>query len=171
MIYLWACLLVAVNLAWLALTLVTLPGNWLMVVTTVLVAWWQWDRGMFSPWTLGAITALAVLAEVLEFVSSAVGARKAGGTKWGGLGAVVGAIAGAVAGSVLIPIPLLGTLIGVCAGAGLGAWMLELAAGRPQGQSVKVGVGAGVGRLVAAILKFGIGAVIWLIVAVAAFWP
>ena len=171
MIYLWACLLVLVNLFWLVLTLLTLPGNWLMVVTTVLVAWWQWEKGMFSPWTLGAIAALAVLAEVLELISSAVGAKKAGGTKWGSIGSIVGAIAGAVLGTMLIPIPLLGTLIGVCIGAAVGAWGLELAVGRPNRQSLKVGVGAGVGRFVAAILKFGIGLIIWLIVAVAAFWP
>jgi hypothetical protein len=32
-------------------------------------------------------------------------------------------------------------------------------------------VAAGVGRLLATVLKLAIGAIIWVIVAVAAFWP
>ncbi|HUS92387.1 MAG TPA: DUF456 family protein [Phycisphaerae bacterium] len=171
MIYVCAGLLALVNLLWLGLTLLTLPGNWLMVLTTILVAWWQWDRGMFSPWTLGVLVALAGLGEVLEFLGSAVGVSKAGGTRWGGLGSILGAVAGALAGTVLIPVPLVGTLVGVCAGAGLGAWVLELAVGRTQRESVRAGVGAGVGRLAATLLKLGIGLLIWLIAAVAAFWP
>jgi hypothetical protein len=37
--------------------------------------------------------------------------------------------------------------------------------------SVKSGVGAGVGRLAATLMKLVGGAIIWLIVAVAVFWP
>lgn len=171
MIYLWASLLALVNLVWLALTVLTLPGNWMMVATTALVAWWQWDAGMFSPWTLALIVALAAGAEVLEFVSSAVGVRKAGGTRWGSLGSLLGAIGGAIAGTVLIPIPVVGSLVGVCGGACIGAWALEAAWGRTARQSLKAGVGAGVGRFLATVLKLAVGVVIWVIVAVAAFWP
>ena len=42
MVYIWATSLVVINAVWLALVLVGLPGNWLMVATTALVAWWQW---------------------------------------------------------------------------------------------------------------------------------
>jgi len=171
MIYLWASLLIVVNLFWLVLTALTLPGNWMMVATTALVAWWQWDEGMFSPWTLGALVVLAAGAEVLEFVSSAVGVRKAGGTRWGGVGSLLGALAGAVAGTILIPIPVVGSLVGVCLGACAGAWGFEAACGRSQKQSLRAGVGAGVGRLIATVLKLAVGVVIWIVVAVAAFWP
>ena len=81
MMYLCASLLVVVNAFWLVLTLLMLPGNWMMVATTGLVAWWQWDKGMFSPWTLAAIAALAAAGEVVEFASSAFGVRKVGGTR------------------------------------------------------------------------------------------
>lgn len=171
MIYLWATLLVVVNGFWLILTLLTLPGNWMIVATTVLFAWWQWDKRMFHPATLVAIVALAVVGEVLEFFSSAVGVKKAGGTRWGGVGSLLGAVIGAVAGTFIIPVPVLGTLIGTCLGACLGAWAFEALAGRTQAQSAKAGVGAGVSRLAGSLLKFAVGAVIWLIVAVAAFWP
>ena len=61
--------------------------------------------------------------------------------------------------------------LGMCGGAGLGAWGMERAIGRPQGESVKAAVGAGLGRLAAAAIKLGIGVVIWLTIAAAAFWP
>ena len=96
--YLWAVLLVVSNLFWLVLTLLTLPGNWLMVAATGALAWCYWEAGMFSPWTLAAIIALAAGGEVLEFLASAMGVSKAGGTRWAGLGSVVGAVAGAIAG-------------------------------------------------------------------------
>jgi len=171
MIYLWATILVLVNAGWLVLTVLTLPGNWLMVATTVAVAWWQWGKGMFHPATLAAIALLAAGGEALEVVSSAGGARRAGGTRWASIGSLVGALAGALAGTFLIPVPLLGPLIGACAGACLGALGLELMGGRGARQSIRSGLGAGIGRLLAAVAKIAVGVVIWVIVAVAAFWP
>jgi len=171
MICIWAILLLAINGVWLLLTLLTLPGNWLMVATTALLAWWQWDRGMFSPWVLVAIAALAAAGEVVEFIASAVGVRKAGGTRLGGLGALVGGLAGLVAGTFLIPIPLVGSLVGTCAGACVGAMTFEAAGGRGAKQSARLGLAAGAGRLAGTLGKFVIGVLIYLIVAAAAFWP
>ena len=171
MIYLWASLLVVVNAFWLALTLLMLPGNWMMVATTALVAWWQWDKGMFSPWTLAAIVALAAAGEVLEFLSSALGVRKAGGTRWAALASLAGAAIGAAVGTFAIPVPVLGSLLGVCVGACAGAWACEAALGRSLTRSAKVSLAAGAGRLLGTIAKLLIGTVIWLIVAAAAFWP
>jgi uncharacterized protein YqgC (DUF456 family) len=172
-IYVWATLLTLVNLIWLSLNLLTLPGNWLMVATTMLVAWWQWAAGdpMFSLPTLVAIVALAALGEVVEFFAGVAGATKAGSTRWGSAGALLGGIVGAVAGTFLIPVPVLGSLIGACAGACLGAWGMELLGGRKMRPSIRAGIGGGVGRLAGAALKSFLGVLIWIIVAVAAFWP
>ncbi len=171
MIYLWASLLCVVNAACVSVTLLMLPGNWMMLATTMLVAWWLRGAGMFSPWTLVAIVVLALVAELVEFFSSAVGVSKAGGTRWGGTGSLLGAVVGAICGTLLIPIPLLGSLIGVCVGAGGGALVGELATGRSGSDSAKSAVGAGAGRLVGTAVKFIIGVVIWSIIAIAAFWP
>lgn len=177
MIYLWAALLVLVNTVWLCLNLLALPGNWLMVVTTVLLAWWQWDGGksawdqMFSIPVLVAIVALAALGEVVEFFAGVAGAQKGGATGWGSAGALLGGIIGAIAGTVLIPVPVLGSLIGACGGACLGAWGLELIGGRTMRPAIRSGVGGGMGRLTGTLLKLLLGVLIWLIVAVAAFWP
>ena len=171
MIYLWATLLVVCNALCVLSTLLLLPGNIMMACLTVAVAWWQWDRGMFSIWTLVAVVALALGGEVLEFFSSAVGARRSGGTRWGSFGALLGALLGAVFGTMLIPVPVLGSLVGMCGGAFGGAWVFEAAGGKKARASARTAMGAGAGRLAGVLIKLAVGVVIWAIVAVAAYWP
>jgi uncharacterized protein YqgC (DUF456 family) len=175
--YLLAAILVLLNTVWLGLELLGLPGNWLMVGTTVLLAWWRWDNSkpaggqMFSPWTLCVIAALALSAEVLEFLTGAIGAKKAGATKRGAFGAVAGGFVGGLAGTAAIPLPVIGTLAGACIGACLGAWALELARGAPPHMALRAGIGGGLGRLAGRLIRLAIAGAIWLIAAVAAFWP
>lgn len=171
MTILWAILLIAVSFVCLLTILLTLPGTWLMLAAATLVAWLQWDNGMISSWTLAALLAMAVVGELLETFASSAGARRAGSSRWGSFGAFVGGVLGAIVGTFAIPVPLFGSLIGACAGAAGGAILLELMAGRPTGHSARVGVGAGVGRLMAVAIKFGIGVVMWIVIIFAAFWP
>jgi len=171
MLYFWAILLILLNAVWLALVPFALPGNWLIVITTSLFAWWWWEDGIFSVYTLIAIAILALLGELFEFFGGMGGARKAGTGFRGSLGAIIGAVSGAILGTFLIPVPIFGTLLGSCVGAGLGAWALELSRGRPIQGSFRFGFGAGLGQFLGTTSKFAIGALIWLIVAIAAFWP
>lgn len=170
-------LLLLVNAVWLCLVVLGLPGNWLMVLTTSLLAWWRWDPArpvgdqMFSPWTLAAMIVLAFAGEILEVIAGAAGAQRAGAGRRGTIGSLIGTLIGAVAGTFLIPIPLIGSLIGAAAGAAIGAWSLELTGGRPMTVSLKIGAGAGVGRFMGIFLKLITGAAIWLVAAIAAFWP
>ena len=166
-----AALLLLLNAGWLVLVLLRLPGIWLMVLSTGLVAWWRWDEGMFSGWTLLAILVLALASEVLEFFAGAAGTKKMGGSGWGAAAAVLGSVVGAVAGTGLIVIPVLGSLLGAIGGAALGAWCVELARGRKMREAVRSGTGAGAGTLAGWFIKVGFGTLLWLIVAVAAFWP
>lgn len=171
MIVLFAAVLALVNLLGLLLTALGLPGNWLMVLCTALVAWLQQDAGMFSPWTLLTILGLAIVGEVLEFLSGLVGSKRAGGTWRGSTGAILGGILGALLGTALIPLPGLGTLLGACLGAFLGAVTLELAAGRALRFSVRAGRGAALGYGFGVLAKLGVGTAIWLTATTAAFWP
>jgi uncharacterized protein YqgC (DUF456 family) len=171
MMYLWATILVIVNAVWLFLNLFGLPGNWLMLGSTVLVAWLYWDRGMIGRWTLLILLALATAGEVLEFVAGAVGTRKAGGSRSGAFGALLGGLIGAATGTFVIPVPVLGSLIGASAGAFCGALALELAGGSELEPAVRSGVGAGVGRFFGTMVKLVVGVGIWVVAAVAAFWP
>jgi uncharacterized protein YqgC (DUF456 family) len=169
MVYLYALLLALVNLLGLVLTLVGLPGNWLMVFATALVAWIE--PGLFSLWTLGGITLLALLGEFVEFFSGAAGAKRSGGTRRGSIGAILGGIIGGVLGTGMIPIAVIGTLIGMGLGAFLGAGLLELLGGQTMELSFRAARGAAVGRVFGFLAKFVIGIGIWLIVTVTAFWP
>ena len=172
MIYLLATLLVLVNVGFLAMTLFMLPGNWLMIAATVAVAIWQWDAGMFSIYSLIAIGVLALIGELAEFFTSAVAVRKSGGTRKGSVGALLGGLPGGIAGTFLIPVPVAGTLVGAALGAAMGAFLFEQhLSKRQQNESVRSGLAAGAGLLVGTLAKFVLGCVIWLIIAVAAFWP
>jgi uncharacterized protein YqgC (DUF456 family) len=167
--YLWAALLILANALWLVLDLLGLPGNWLMVAGTLLVAWLQ--PGMFSVWTLAAMVILAAAGEVLELASGVFGARKGGAGRRGSAGALGGGLFGALIGTFWIPIPVVGSLIGACAGACLGAWFLEQTGGRDSWASLRAGVGAGVGRALGTVIKLAVGIFLWLLIAIAAFVP
>jgi uncharacterized protein len=171
MLYAWLAILILVNALWLLLLLFGLPGNWLMVLSTCLLAWWKWDERVFSGWTLIAIAAVALLGELIEFLAGMLGARGSGASWRASIAAVFGAILGAVFGTFTIPVPLLGTVIGASIGAGLAVWGVEASRGEPSGHSFRRGIGAGVGQFVGTAGKIMLGLVIWLVIAVAAFWP
>lgn len=170
MIYVWATILAVVNALWLFLVLLGLPGTWLMVASTAVVAWLYWDQGMFSHWTLAALVGLAVLGEILEFVAGMFGAKSAGGSRGGAFGALLGGLVGAVAGTFVIPVPVFGSLLGACIGAFLGALALEMAGGQEMEPAIRIGMGAGVGRFFGTVAKLGVGVAIWGVATVAAFW-
>lgn len=170
MVYLWSTLLVLLNAVWLMLVVFGLPGNWLIVISSCLFAW-RLGGGVLSIYTLIAIAALALAGELVEFFGAMGGARKAG-AGWGvSLGALAGTIAGAILGTILIPIPFFGTLIGACLGAGFLAWGLTFAGKSNMPDSLRYGLGAGLGTFLGATVKVCLGVVIWFIVAVAAYWP
>ena len=170
-LYLWLAILVLLNGLWLILVLFGLPGNWLMVIATSLFAWWKWDERVFSGWTLIALAVLALAGELIEFFSGMVGARKAGASWRASIAGIFGAIAGAAVGTFLFPVPIVGTILGACLGVGLTVWLAEVWRGEQLEPSLRRGLGAGMGELVGITGKFAVGVLIWLIVAVAAFWP
>ncbi|MBL7214202.1 MAG: DUF456 domain-containing protein [Phycisphaerae bacterium] len=171
MIYAYLVILILLNACWLGMVPFTLPGNWLMVISTYLFVWWQWDRGVFSWPLLIVITVLALIAELIEFFAGAGGAKKAGAGWMGAIAAIAGAIFGALVGTFAIPVPPFGTMLGACFGAGLFTWIAERVSGKEHKHSIRSGVGAGTGVLIGTLSKFAIGCLIWLLVAIAAFWP
>lgn len=162
-------MLVFLNAFWLLLVPLALPGNWLIVITTALFAWWRADDKVFSPYTLVVITFLALLGELVEFFGGVVGAKKAGAHFLGSLGAIIGAVTGAIIGTFVLPI--VGTILGSCAGAAIGACVFEVLGGRRMEDTVNLGIGAGLGHFFGTTAKLALGILIWLIAAVAAFWP
>jgi len=171
MLYLLLILLISLNIVWLVLVIFGLPGNWLIVISTCLFAWWRWEDSVFSIYTLIAIVTLAVMGELFEFLGGMHGAKSVGASWRGSIAAVAGAVAGAVIGTFLIPVLFLGTVLGACIGAGLATWSLELSRGKGMDKSVRCAIGAGLGELLGITAKITVGVIIWLMVAIAAFWP
>lgn len=152
-------LLLLVNAVGVVLAALQLPGTWLILLATAVVAWWRQESEAISILTLVALLTLAILGEILEFIASAAGAAGAGASRRGAVIATVGALAGALVGTVAIPIPVLGTLFGAAIGAG-----------RPWRAALRGGGGA-VGRFAGSLAKLATAVVMWLIVAVAVLWP
>ncbi|NLW83022.1 MAG: DUF456 domain-containing protein [Phycisphaerae bacterium] len=169
MIYVYAILLCLINAVWLATVVFYFPGNWMIVLSTAALAWWQRDAQMISFWTIGVMAFLALIGEFIEFLAGLGGAKQAGAGWLASIAAIGGAIVGAIFGTFLLPIPLLGTLLGACIGAGLATWSFERITGKEQRLSMRSGVGAGLGVFIGTSSKVAIGVVLYLIAAVAAF--
>ena len=167
MAWVYYVLLFAFLLTGLALTVMTLPGLWLMLASAAVYA--LLTHGWFvSWWTLLVLLALAGTAEIIELLSSGAGAKKAGGGRAGLWGALIGGILGGIFLS-FIPIPLLSTLVGVCLGTFLGAMVGELVVGREMGHSAWIGFGAAKGRLFGTFIKLGFGLTMLCIILVMGF--
>jgi uncharacterized protein YqgC (DUF456 family) len=132
-----------------------LPGLWIMVGAALAYQ-------LLVPGTIGIVTvagtaALALVAEILEFTLAGRYARKYGGSRRAGWGAIIGSIVGAIVG---VPIPILGSLVGGFVGAFVGAFIAERSRGTELGGSSRAATGALIGRVVAAAMKTGVGIVI-----------
>lgn len=167
--WLYYFILFAILICGLALTVMTLPGLWLMLAAAGIYAWLT--QGYFiSWWTLAILLVLAGVAELIEFFSSGTGAKKAGGGRAGFWGAMIGGIVGGVVLSFALAfIPIFSTLIGVCIGTFVGAMAGEMIAGRELGHSAWIGFGAARGRLFGTFIKLGFGCVMLCITMAMAF--
>ncbi len=154
------------------INLVGLPGLWIMVAAALVYT-------MVTGWaylgfkTLIAITIMAGIAELVEFLAGQVGAKRAGANKRGVWGAIIGGIVGAIALTGLIPVPPFGTIFGVVLGTFLGAAIGELWGGTNVGQSVRVGVGAAKGRILGMFSKliFGCAILTTVLIVGKPYWP
>jgi uncharacterized protein YqgC (DUF456 family) len=165
-------LILACGAGWLA-TLLTLPGNWVVVLFAALFAWlYPEEAGRGISWhTVGWLVALAAVGEVIEFVSGAAGAAKQGASRRAVVLSVVGAIVGTVVGlGIGMPIPIVGPIVvavlGGALGAFAGAYLGEWHAGRAEADRFAAGQGAFIGKLWGTLGKLATGAVMLVIVAV-----
>lgn len=172
MIFIWAILVTIVNLFWVALLVLGLPGTWLLLLTCAVAEWFvSGPERLFSRETLLVLAGIAIVGEIIEFGAGVVGTKKFGGTRNGAIGALVGSIVGGIAFSFFIPVPVIGTLIGACLGAAAGSIVMELRGGRTTDEALRAGVGAGVGRFSGTVAKIAIGVIMWLLAAITAFIP
>lgn len=175
--YLWAVLLVLANaIAW-ATNLLLIPGNWLIVGFTALFAFLvPAEDGRGIGWlTVGIVLALAALGEVVEFAAGAAGAAGQGASRRSIVLTIVGTLVGSIAGAAVgLPVPVIGSILGAVGGGALGAFIGayagEIWKGRTSDDSLAAGRGALVGRLVGTVAKLIVGGVMFVVVAVDAFF-
>jgi uncharacterized protein len=140
-----------------------LPGLWVMIASAVVYNITTHTNAI-GWFTLISVGVLALIAEVIEFTLAGKYARKYGGSRRAGWGAMLGGIAGAFMG---VPVPIVGPLIGAFIGSFVGALVGELSTGSTKTGAAKAATGALVGRVVATAMKMGVGCAIavWLFLA------
>lgn len=146
------------------ITIVGLPGAWLMVAGALVIMLCSplWTTTPIWNWTIiGVSLGLCVCGEILETAAAGLGAKAGGGTKRGMVGAILGSMIGAFVATFTIPIPLVGTLIGAIVGAFVGALLGELTHSEiaTKGKLAKSATGAAIGRVLGILGKSGIAAI------------
>jgi len=162
LIYAGLVLAAIASLACVVLTLLQLPGTWIMMALVPVIAWLT--QGGFNSIELTAMLVMLVLAalgELVEFVAGAIGSRVTGGTRRGAALSIVTAIAGAIIGTFMITVPIIGTLIGACVGAGVGSLVGDKWAGRDWKAALTSGTGAAVGKFGGTVAKVAIAMAMW----------
>jgi uncharacterized protein YqgC (DUF456 family) len=146
-------LLLASGLLGLALIPFGLPGLW-VILLGMLGYGWLTDFRTVGMWTLVVAIALALVGELIEAWAGFRFARRYGGSRRAGWGALLGGLIGAVIG---VPVPVVGSVVGGFVGAFAGATLFEYSAARRSEGAVRAGWGAVLGRAVAVGVKMGIG--------------
>lgn len=140
LLWILSAALILVGLA--GIVLPALPGTVLVFAGILLGAWIDgFTRvGWFA---VGAVAVLAVLAFLMDYVSAALGAKRAGASRQAVIGAAVGTVAGIFMGLVGV---LFMPLVGAAAG--------EFLARRQHGQALRVGLATWLGLLAGMLAKF-----------------
>lgn len=121
-----------------------LPGAFLQVVAVLALVIASGGARIGWAW-VGVFLGLALLGELIEFLSGQWGARQFGGSRKAAWGAILGGFAGIFLGG-LIPIPLIGPLVMSFLGTFAGAVLGEMRAQRSASPNLRVGFGALLGR-------------------------
>lgn len=149
----------------LPLTAIGLPGMWAYLAMVGI--WKSVNDALPISWaTILVAFALAVVAEVIEWVLASRYTTKYGGSKRAGWGAIIGGIVGAFVG---FPVPVVGPMIGSFAGAFVGALVGEYTATGRHVDAGRVAWGALVGRVVAVAVKVSITFAVMIILVLASF--
>lgn len=149
-------LLAILCIAGLVLVPLGLPGLWVMVGGVLVYGWLTAFRTV-GVVTIALVVGLALLGEAIEWWLGFRFARRYGGSRRAGWGALLGGIVGAAVG---VPVPLVGSVIGAFVGSFAGAAVFEYAGARRAHEAVRVGWGAVLGRAAGAAAKIALGVVI-----------
>lgn len=144
-----------------------IPGASLILIAIVT---WGFISGSFAAIKIPLIVTIVVLllSVGIDFLASYLGARKAGASKWGQIGAIVGLVVGFL--GLLPALPFGGPLLGMLLGPLLGAIIGEYIYGRDFNLAIKAGIGIVVGTVVGNLIQ-GLLAIAAVVVFVVTTWP
>ncbi|MDJ0796656.1 MAG: DUF456 family protein [Calothrix sp. MO_167.B12] len=144
-----------------------LPGASLILIAIII---WGFVKGSFAAISIPLIvTSIVLLLSIgVDFLAGYLGAKKAGASKWGQIGAFVGLILGFL--GFLPALPFGGPLLGMLLGPLVGAIIAEYIYRRQLKVAFKAGVGIIVGTVVGNIIQ-GLLAIAAVIVFLVTTWP
>jgi uncharacterized protein len=144
-----------------------IPGSSLILIAIII---WGVVSSSFAAIKIPLIVTIVVLllSVGVDFLASYVGARQAGASKWGQIGAIVGLVLGFF--GLLPTLPFGGPLLGILFGPLLGAIIGEFLFRRELGLAVKAGIGIVVGSLVGNLIQ-GFLAIAAVTVFIITTWP
>ncbi|MBD2354122.1 DUF456 family protein [Tolypothrix sp. FACHB-123] len=144
-----------------------IPGTSLILIAIII---WGVVSSSFAAIKIPLIVTVVVLLLSIgvDFLAGYIGAKQAGASKWGQIGAFVGLLLGFFGLLPALPFggPLLGILIGPLLGAIIGEYLYQ----RQLGVAIKAGIGIVVGTVVGNLLQ-GILAIAAVIVFLVTTWP
>jgi len=137
------------------LVVIGLPGNWIILALAIVFGLVTGLDAGVGWWDLVALLGLAGLGEILEFVLTAKGAKKHGGSNK----AMAAAIAGGLVGALLLNgiLPIIGAVIGAFLGVYLGAFIVTYVVEGDMERARQIGAGAFMGRIGAVLVKVSMG--------------
>ncbi|MGH7648517.1 MAG: DUF456 family protein [Gemmatimonadaceae bacterium] len=157
-------LLVLVLVAGLIMLPLGLPGLWVMAGAVLL------DAAVVPSHVVSlklgiAVTVVAGLAELVELALAGRFARRYGGSRRAGWGAIIGSLVGAFVG---VPVPIIGSMVGAFVGAFAGAFLAEVSRRTEVVGAARVATGAMLGRIAATAMKVGVGCAVlaWVVLSI-----
>ncbi|MCM0590913.1 MAG: DUF456 family protein [Gloeotrichia echinulata IR180] len=144
-----------------------IPGTSLILIAIII---WGMVSSSFVAIKLPLIVTVIVLLLSIgvDFLAGYLGAKQAGASKWGQIGAFVGLILGFL--GLLPALPFGGPLLGILLGPLLGAIIGEYLYRRQLGTAIKAGIGIVVGTLIGNLIQ-GLLAIAAVIVFLVTTWP
>jgi uncharacterized protein len=144
-----------------------IPGTSLILIAIII---WGVVSSSFAAIKIPLIVTVIVLVLSIgvDFLAGYIGAKQAGASKWGQIGAFVGLLLGFF--GLLPALPFGGPLLGILLGPLLGAIIGEYLYQRQLGIAIKAGIGIVVGTVVGNLLQ-GILAIAAVIVFLVTTWP
>ncbi|MCA9304307.1 MAG: DUF456 domain-containing protein [Phycisphaerales bacterium] len=153
MIWVAGSIMVLCALVGVGLVIFALPGIWFMTACSAAIA--LWCPELLTWRAVAVLLVISLVSEVVDFIASAAGVKKLGGSRAGAIGSLVGTIVGAIVGTPVFPV--LGTIVGGIVGAGAGAFICERTiAQRTWKDSARSSGGAIMGRAVSIAVKLAL---------------